>query len=90
MTRLEHGIHTATVQATRGWDGAARIAWRSFLATVGGAFGLVLFAAPCYAQAAATAGAQSSVSGLPSAELGGATRGRVGPGGLCPTGGRVA
>src|SRR5512134_2629074 len=73
MTRLEREVHTATVHTTRGWDGASRIAWRSFLATVGGAFGLVLFAAPCYAQAAATAGAQSSVSGLPSAELGGAT-----------------
>ena len=73
MTRLEHGMHTATGQATRGWDGASRIAWRSLLATVGGAFGVVLLAAPCYAQAAATAAAETSVSGLPSVEVGGAT-----------------
>ena len=73
MTRLEHGMHTATGQATRGWDGASRIAWRSLLATVGGAFGVVLLATPCYAQTAATAAAETSVSGLPSVEGGGAT-----------------
>src|SRR5512145_2232666 len=73
MTRLERDVHTATVHTTRGWDGACRIAWRSLLATVGGAFGLVFLAVPCYAQAAATGGAATSVSGLPSVELGGAT-----------------
>jgi len=73
MTRLEHGMHTATGQATRGWDGASRIAWRRLLATVGGAFGVVLLATPCYAQTAATAVAETSVSGLPSVEVGGAT-----------------
>ena len=73
MTRLEHGMHTATVHTTRGWDGASRIAWRSLLATVGGAFGVVLLATPCYAQTAATAAAETSVSGLPSVKVGGAT-----------------
>ena len=73
MTRLEHGMHTATVHTTRGWDGASRIAWRSLLATVGGAFGVVLLATPCYAQTAATGVAETSVSGLPSVEVGGAT-----------------
>ena len=73
MTRFEREVHTATVHTMRGWDGASRIAWRSLLATVGGAVGLVLLAAPCYAQAAATGGAETSASGLPSAELGGAT-----------------
>ena len=72
MTRLEHRMHTGTVHATRGWAGSSRIAWRSLLATVGSAFALVLLAAPCYAQAAATGAAETSV-GLPSAELGGAT-----------------
>ncbi|HSC05455.1 MAG TPA: epoxide hydrolase, partial [Steroidobacteraceae bacterium] len=72
MTRLEHGMHTATVHTMRGRDGVSRIAWRSLLATIGGAVGVVLLAAPCYAQAAATGRAETSV-GLPSAERGGAT-----------------
>jgi len=73
MTRLEHGMHTATGQATRGCDGASRIAWRSLLATVGGAFGVVLLATPCFAQTVATAAAGTSVSGLPSVAVAGAT-----------------
>ena len=73
MTRLDNGMHTATGPATGGWGGASRIAWRSLLATVGSAFALVLLAAPCYAQAATTAVAETSVSGLPSAERGEAT-----------------
>ena len=73
MTRLENGMHTATGQATRGCDGASRIAWRSLLATVGGAFGVVLLATPCFAQTATTAAAGTSVSGLPSVAVAGAT-----------------
>ena len=57
MTRLEHQMHTGTVHATRSWAGASRTAWRSLLATVGGAFGVVLLATPCYGQTAAPAAA---------------------------------
>ena len=73
MTRLEHQMHTGTVHAMRSWAGASRTAWRSLLATVGGAFGVVLFATPCYGQTAAPAAAETSVSVLPSVEVGPAT-----------------
>jgi hypothetical protein len=73
VDKIVRKIHELGREGVHGWDGASRIAWRSLLATVGGAFGLVLLAAPCYAQAAAMGGAETSVSGLPSAELVGAT-----------------
>jgi hypothetical protein len=68
MTRLEYPMHTATVHTARGWDGAWP--WRSVLATLGGAFGFALLAAPCNAQAVTTAGAETGLSGVPSAALG--------------------
>jgi hypothetical protein len=71
MTPLEYKMHMASVHTLRGRDGAWP--WRSLLAILGGAFGFALLAAPCYAQAVTTAGAEAALSGVRSAELGGAT-----------------
>jgi pimeloyl-ACP methyl ester carboxylesterase len=63
MTQLEQVMYTATAHTTRGRDAASRSDRRSFLATLAaaGAFGLVLLAAPCYAQTVPAADAQAFV-----------------------------
>src|SRR6266849_9825815 len=63
MTQLDKVLYTATAHTTRARDGAFRSDRRSFLATsaAAGAFGLLLLAAPSYAQTVPAADAEASI-----------------------------
>ena len=79
MTQLERVMYTATAHTKRGPDGAFGGDRRGFLATLAaaGAFGVVLLAAPSYAQTIPRVNAQASAINLLPAMLRVATEGNT-------------